>query len=134
MPADDTQLLRVIQGKATAERDVESRRALHQCAARGRTPSAPESTPTAAGEAAYDKAAMPRPLIEERTRPRSYPRSRKRPVASYPSHRVGDRRPATLTQDPLQDRVDRASLIFDFRHWCTTSRWRAGLDTSRGTA
>ena len=94
------QLLRIFQGQAAAERDIEPRRVsfieVLSVVAHSIIQRTGVDADRAAGEAtrARRKATTPRRLLEERIRPRSYPRTRKRPVSPYPSHRAGDRQPS----------------------------------------
>ncbi|WP_308130145.1 IS4 family transposase [Kitasatospora aureofaciens] len=94
------QLLRIFQSGAAAERDVEPRRVSFTETLSVVTHSIIQRTGVAPGRAteealrARHKATTRRRLLAEKTRSRSYPRTRKRPVSSYPSHRPGDRPPS----------------------------------------
>ncbi|GAA1932769.1 hypothetical protein GCM10009753_78020 [Streptantibioticus ferralitis] len=94
------QLLRTFQGQAAAERDVEPRRVsfieVLSVVAHSIIQRTGVDADRAVGEAmrARRKATTTLRLLEERTRPRSYPRTRKRPASPYPSHRAGARQPS----------------------------------------
>ncbi|CAM5700627.1 hypothetical protein SALBM311S_03082 [Streptomyces alboniger] len=104
------------RGKATAEHDLEPRRALACSRARGRTPrssSAPGvDADCAAGEAARMTQGPRDPLSPGRTDP---PVQLPQPwTPRYALSVPPCRRPAPLTQDPLQEYADTAGLILDF--------------------